>query len=67
MHKTFIDLATIAISLFAVCGAFEIQPRIANGFDSEPGQFPYYVFIELAQIDANGTLKYGFCGGAIIR
>lgn len=44
-----------------ICNAFE--PRIARGYNSRRGQFPYFAFLEVHEPDNNNISG---CGGALI-
>lgn len=47
-----------------VCFSFaEIEPRIINGYESRPGQFPFYVFIHT---DASAGSQVAACGATLI-
>lgn len=43
-------------ALAVISHGFEIQPRIVNGIESEPSDFPFYAFLDLESQDCGGTL-----------
>lgn len=55
----------VLISLFFICTCHKIRPRIINGYASERGQFPFYVYLRLIEGDSE---KPNFsCGGTLIN
>lgn len=63
---------TLIISFLAVTNTLRIKPRIVNGFSSEAGQFPFFVFIGLVMNDTESgipesELSVRSCGGSILN
>lgn len=59
----FKGVVIIFVTCFAahIC-AFNIQPKIANGFSSKQTQFPYYVLLEISYPESSGI-----CGSTLIN
>lgn len=51
------------LSICAINHAYQIKPRIVNGETAYKGQFPYYTFLQIYQVDST---KAGICGGTLI-
>lgn len=64
MHKSYLTVTLIVASLSTFGAAFKIRPRIVNGFNSKPGQFPYYAYLGIAEKDYEFIDKS--CGGVVI-
>lgn len=52
----------VVLIYFCSCSAFKVKPRIVDGRPAGPGQFSYYVFLEIELL--NGS--HSACGASII-
>lgn len=56
----------LAIGLVIVCQlahTYQIQPKVLNGKESEPNQFPFFVYMNT---NVSDETEKEFCGGSLI-
>lgn len=69
MSKLIVAIS-IAFAYLTIGNAFNVQPRIINGFKANPGQFPYFAHLLVtdprpANLKANQAFVKG-CGATLI-